>query len=168
MIRVRSRFDSPTFLQLSSRIVSAGNFSRSPIVLVGVGFLLWIVGVDINQYVIWTATLSVGLLYAFVISVAILPLLLFIPGIFKAVFGFEFLLGAGCCTLAVDSVPDTIGMAKVITLPPVDLEGKGHLRHAIYAHPMCIEEIVRWIGDELAMCDEYASCEAVISARQRL
>jgi pimeloyl-ACP methyl ester carboxylesterase len=128
------------------------------------------------------------------------PMLLVLPGVFKSVFGREFLVNALACDIAVDSVPDKSGQVEVITLRPVEAERewtsvvfgfevrnpysssdrlfslrwfseimriqwslwrrkevfplKGRirlrksswqLRHGIYNHPACMDEIVQWL-----------------------
>jgi hypothetical protein len=76
-----------------------------------------------------------------------------LPGVFKSVFGREFLVRALVCDIAVDSVPDALDRVEVITLPPVDPERISQkrflvveqLRHGIYSHPSCVYQIVRWL-----------------------
>jgi hypothetical protein len=88
----------------------------------------------------------------------------FVPGVFKSFFGREFLVNALVCDISVDSAPDTVGQVEVITLRPVEAVPKRlgeipifmggtltfsksswHLRHGIYNHPDCVDEIVRWL-----------------------
>jgi len=95
----------------------------------------------------------------------------FVPGVFKSFFGREFLVNALVCDISVDSAPDTVGQVEVITLRPVEVVRKNfsiptdpqrleeipnfmgmpfsksswHLRHGIYNHPDCVDEIVRWL-----------------------
>jgi hypothetical protein len=73
-------------------------------------------------------------------------MLFFLPGLFKSAFGREFLLGAMVCDIAVDSVPDTSGLAQAITLPPVEAISFGEMRHYIYDHPTCVDKIVGWLS----------------------
>jgi len=115
----------------------------------GAGFLLSLLGVSSDLYLAWLWTITVILLYALGVSLIILPVLLCLPGIFKAAFGREFLVGAGCCTLAADSVPDTNALADVITLPPAEERDDVGLRHSIYKHPMCVGKIVIWLRGQL-------------------
>src|SRR5262249_15113554 len=93
----------------------------------------------------------------------------------KSFFGREFLVNALVCDISVDSAPDTVGQVEVITLRPVEVIRKNfsiptdltdlrrlgeipnligimpfsksswHLRHGIYNHPDCVDEIVRWL-----------------------
>jgi len=65
----------------------------------------------------------------------------FLFGVFKSVFGKEFVIGAIRCEIAVDSVPDTSGPIDAVTLAP-DI---GASRHGIYRHPQCVSEIVGWL-----------------------
>jgi hypothetical protein len=67
--------------------------------------------------------------------------LLILPGIFKSVFGREFVIGAMRCDIAADSVPDTSERVEAITLAPET----GRPRHQIYEHPRCVSEIVDWL-----------------------
>jgi len=62
-------------------------------------------------------------------------------GLFKSVFGREFLIGTMRCDITVDSVPDTLQRIEAITLKPQT----GTPRHQIYSHPQCVNEIVRWL-----------------------
>jgi hypothetical protein len=99
-----------------------------------------------------------------------------LPGVFKSFFGQEFLANGLICDIAVDSVPDTSGQVKAITLAPVGFESQvswfperlfslrswrswsaqnqaeskayelsQQLRHKIYNHPNCVDEIVQWL-----------------------
>jgi hypothetical protein len=81
---------------------------------------------------------------------------LVLPGVFKSVFGREFLFNALVCDIAVDSVPDTLGQVEAITLRPVEAAQShdrplslrrwlSQLRHEIYKHPHRVDEIVRWL-----------------------
>jgi|SoiMethySBSTD1v2_1073268.scaffolds.fasta_scaffold423928_2 hypothetical protein len=74
---------------------------------------------------------------------------LFVPGAFKCFFfGREFLVNALLCDIAVDSVPDTLGQVDAITLKPIDSptsDSELQIRHGIYNHPDCVDEIVRWL-----------------------
>ena len=67
--------------------------------------------------------------------------LLILPGMFKSVFGREFVIGAMRCDIAADSVPDTSERVEAITLAPQT----GSPRHQIYEHPRCVSEIVGWL-----------------------
>jgi hypothetical protein len=69
-------------------------------------------------------------------------LCLFLPGLFKSVFGREFLIGGMVCEIATDSVPDTSSQLNAITLPPAS---NGRLRHGIYNHEDCVKQIVDWL-----------------------
>jgi hypothetical protein len=69
---------------------------------------------------------------------------LFLPGLCKSAFGREFLSAAFVCETAADSAPDTSARIDSVTLSPIRA-GRG-LRHCIYEHPACVDEIVRWIG----------------------
>jgi hypothetical protein len=68
---------------------------------------------------------------------------LFLPGMCKSVFGREFLTAAFVCETAADSAPDTSAKIDSVTLTPI-AAGWG-LRHCIYDHPNCVDEIVQWI-----------------------
>ena len=65
----------------------------------------------------------------------------FLLGVFKSVFGREFVRGAMRCEIAADSVPDTSRAIDAVTLAP-DIEAS---RHGIYRHPQCVSEIVGWL-----------------------
>lgn len=84
-------------------------------------------------------------------------LFLVLPGAFKSAFGREFLIGAMRCEIAADSVPDASEGIEIITLPPLDkaksnskrrvkdkVTPSSKLRHKIYNHPECVNEIGRW------------------------
>jgi hypothetical protein len=75
--------------------------------------------------------------------------LLFLPGICKSAFGREFLTTAFVCEIATDSTPDTRARVDAITLSPVETAAGLRLRHFIYEHPKCVNEIVRWIREVL-------------------
>ena len=75
------------------------------------------------------------------VTLAILGL----PGVFKSVFGREFLIGAIRCEIAADSVPDTAGRIETITLPLSQSWLKMSLRHGLYDHSKCVNEIVSWL-----------------------
>jgi hypothetical protein len=67
-----------------------------------------------------------------------------------SVFGREFLVRALVCNIASDSVPDTTYRIQAVTLPPVDhdvswWQVRFQLRHFIYDHPVCVDEIIRWL-----------------------
>ena len=47
-------------------------------------------------------------------------ILFFVPGAFKSFFGREFLVNGMSCDIAVDSVPDTLCQAEVVTLRPIE------------------------------------------------
>lgn len=65
----------------------------------------------------------------------------FLFGVFKSVFGKEFVRGAMRCEIAADSMPDTSGPIDAVTLAP-DINAS---RHGIYSHPQCVSEIVGWL-----------------------
>src|SRR5262249_2664448 len=73
-----------------------------------------------------------------------------LPGLFKAVFGRELLIGATRCEIAAESVPDSKS-ARIITLSPTKIRGafsfnaRVGLRHGIYDHPECVREMRRWL-----------------------
>ena len=83
--------------------------------------------------------------------------LLILPGMFRSVFGREFVIGAMRCDIAANSVPDTSERVEAITLAPHthprSTEGiraiigsiGGTSRHQIYEHPRCWREIVGWL-----------------------
>jgi hypothetical protein len=71
--------------------------------------------------------------------------LLFLPGMCKSAFGREFLTTAFMCEIATDSVPDTSSRIDTVTLSPVRATASKHLRHYIYDHSECVNEIVRWV-----------------------
>ena len=82
------------------------------------------------------------------------PLFFFLPGVFKSAFGREFLTKALVCDIVADSVPDTVEGVTAITLPPVKAPSwlqalrkfsLLQLRHGIYNHPQCTDEIMRWL-----------------------
>jgi hypothetical protein len=75
--------------------------------------------------------------------------LLFLPGICKSAFGREFLTTAFVCEIATDSTPDTQARVDAITLSPIETAAGLRLRHFIYEHPKCVNEIVRWIREVL-------------------
>jgi hypothetical protein len=62
-------------------------------------------------------------------------------GVFKSVFGKEFVREALRCEIAADSMPDTSGPIDAMTLAP-DINVS---RHGIYGHPKCVSEIVGWL-----------------------
>src|SRR5262249_13798225 len=72
------------------------------------------------------------------------PLSLVLPGVFKSAFGREFLLNAIGCDIAADSIPDTVNKVEAKTLPPEAVPFP-QLRHGIYNHSGCVDEIVRWL-----------------------
>ncbi len=45
-----------------------------------------------------------------------------LPGVFKSVFGREFVFGAMRCDIASDSTPDILSRVEVVTLPPIPEE----------------------------------------------
>ena len=112
------------------------------------GYLSSLFGVEPFNFITGVGLIFVVPLCGVGLSLALLPFMLFIPGLFRASFGREFLLGAGCCNLAADSVPDIGKIADVITLPPQNTVAKFSLRHAIYAHPSCVEEAVNWLAED--------------------
>jgi hypothetical protein len=77
-----------------------------------------------------------------------------LPGFLKSVFGREFLIGWMAFETGVDSVPDLSTQISVTTFPPQEKpKGKppekmaySRLRHGIYYHPRCVDEIVKWLG----------------------
>jgi hypothetical protein len=167
------------------------------------------IGARLSYFVLDTAIPAIWLILPFIIfpmlvfglkspviqfiylGVIVLGMVIFLvlPGVFKSVFGREFLASGMVCDIAVDSVPDTLGSVKAITLRPVEAStpksdltfrwGFGfvslttpyperpgslrrrlswwvqtlkamkrahrQLRHGIYNHPACVDEIVRWI-----------------------
>ena len=80
---------------------------------------------------------------------------LFLPGICKSAFGREFLTTAFICETAADSAPDTSARIDSVTLSPA--EAGRRLRHYIYEHPKCVDEIVRWIRGVVQDADDNAS-----------
>jgi hypothetical protein len=70
---------------------------------------------------------------------------LMLPGMFKSTFGKEFLTTAFVCEIAADSAPDTRGSVDAVTLAPSKPPARWQLRHGIYSHPECVNEIVRWL-----------------------
>jgi hypothetical protein len=86
-------------------------------------------------------------------------LFLVLPGLFKSSFGREFLVNSLACDIAADSVPDTVDRVEAVTLPSeeppsppseeppslLELPPLLQLRHRIYNHPACVDEIVRWL-----------------------
>ena len=68
---------------------------------------------------------------------------LILPGVFKSTFGKEFLTTAFVCEIAADSIPDTEGSLVAVTLSPSRPAANWQLRHGIYSHPECVNEIVR-------------------------
>jgi hypothetical protein len=79
---------------------------------------------------------------------------LFLPGICKSAFGREFLTTAFICETAADSAPDTLARIDSVTLSPA--EAGRRLRHYIYEHPKCVDEIVRWIRGVVQDTDDNA------------
>jgi hypothetical protein len=88
-------------------------------------------------------------------------LCLFLPGICKCAFGREFLTTAFVCETAADSAPDTSARIDSVTLSP-DQAGR-RLRHCIYEHPKCVDEIVRWVGCVMQNADNDARTRASVS-----
>ena len=70
---------------------------------------------------------------------------LMLPGMFKSTFGKEFLTTAFVCDIAADSAPDTQGSIEAVTLSPSKPPASWQLRHGIYSHPQCVNEIVSWL-----------------------
>jgi hypothetical protein len=70
---------------------------------------------------------------------------LMLPGMFKSTFGKEFLTTAFVCEIAADSAPDARGSVDAVTLSPSKPPASWQLRHGIYSHPECVNEIVRWL-----------------------
>jgi hypothetical protein len=112
-----------------------------------------------STFSLWIGVMMAGVLFGTLI-------LFFVPGAFKSFFfGREFLVNAMTCDIAVDSLPDTLGQVEAITLRPVETaspkprslerprnlrgmlfgEFRWQLRHGIYNHPNCVDEIVRWL-----------------------
>ena len=88
-------------------------------------------------------------------------MLVAVPALFRTWFGREFLIGAGRCEVATDSVPDSTS-SRIITLetpyyrpfPWVQAERSKQepsstlrMRHKIYNYPGCATEIVRWVNE---------------------
>jgi hypothetical protein len=71
--------------------------------------------------------------------------LLFLPGICKSVFGKEFMTTAFVCEIAADSAPDAARRIDAITLSPIRGTAGHRMRHGIYDHPECVNQIVDWI-----------------------
>jgi len=79
---------------------------------------------------------------------------LFLPGLLKSVFGREFLIGWMAFETGVDSVPDLSTQISVTTFPPQEKPKEkppekmaySRLRHGIYYHPRCVDEIVKWLS----------------------
>jgi pimeloyl-ACP methyl ester carboxylesterase len=76
-------------------------------------------------------------LFAFAIGV--------VPGLFKAVFGRELLLGAARCEISAESVPDISDGIDIITLKPHRFTDMIRRRHAIYDNDACHAAISEWI-----------------------
>jgi pimeloyl-ACP methyl ester carboxylesterase len=68
-----------------------------------------------------------------------------VPGLFKAVFGRELLLGAARCEISAESVPDILDGVDVITLKPHPFTDAIRRRHAIYDNDVCHSVISDWI-----------------------
>jgi hypothetical protein len=81
---------------------------------------------------------------AFTIGIGLLFFVL-VPGIFKSIFGREFLIGALRCDVSADSVSDADGEIRVTTLPPPAGHRLFGVRHFIYSYPECVGAIVDWI-----------------------
>jgi hypothetical protein len=79
---------------------------------------------------------------------------LFLPGICKSAFGREFLTTAFVCETAADSAPDTSARLDSVTLSPI--EAGRRLRHCIYEHPKCVDEIARWVRGVMQNPDDDA------------
>jgi hypothetical protein len=98
------------------------------------------------------------------ISAASAGIFLLLPGVFKSVFGREFLLNGLTCDIAADSVPDTLYGVQAITLPLTEEAPNAgstdrtdkvllknwadsilRLQHGIYNHPECVKAIVEWL-----------------------
>jgi hypothetical protein len=93
----------------------------------------------------------IGSLHLFVIvlfaaSVAAV-LLMVLAGLFKAVYGREFLFGPIACNVSSHSVPDIIhNRVRCITL---DQARKRILRHQIYDEHSCTSKIADWLDEQL-------------------
>jgi hypothetical protein len=88
-------------------------------------------------------------------------LCLFLPGICKSAFGREFLTTAFVCETAADSAPDSSARIDSVTLSPV--QAGQRLRHYIYEHPKCVDEIVRWVRGVMQNADNDARSRASVS-----
>jgi hypothetical protein len=79
-------------------------------------------------------------------GVALISLLfLILAPLCKAAFGREFVGAAFVCEVAADSTPDASVNLQSITLSPV--LARAGLRHSIYQHPQCADEVARWIRE---------------------
>ena len=117
--------------------------------IVAISFMLvWMMSFHIPPAVMGKSALASVISATVVLGAGVFFIL---PGVFKSVFGREFLVSALVCDIAVNSVPDAFNRVEAITLPPVE-EGAPpgtvwqmlqylllrQLRHGIYGHPGCV------------------------------
>jgi len=73
---------------------------------------------------------------------------IFLPGLFKSVYGRELLFGMSRIDVAANSVPDLKGDVQVETLPTRALS-HNKIIHQLYDHPWCTAVIVRWLKERI-------------------
>src|SRR5262249_36089519 len=128
----------------ASLSLAAGSIGSRLSYLLLVGALPWLYWIVFLLASLGAANL---LFFRIIMVVCILgaPLSLILSGIFKSAFGREFLLNAIACDIAADSIPDTVNKVEAKTLPPVEAASFLQMRHGIYNHPQCVDEIMRWL-----------------------
>ena len=127
---IGSRLSSLVLANVIPELYTAG--------LAAIFLLVMLLNLDEQRGVFLEMTVGIGCsLGAFVF--------LGLPGVFKSAFGKEFLTTAFVCEIAADSTPDTQGSLHVVTLSPSTPAARRQLRHGIYNHPECVNEIVRWL-----------------------
>lgn len=74
--------------------------------------------------------------------------LMWLPGMFRRVFGKELLFGAWRCEVSSNSVPDVVHGVEIVTLQHRPHDISRGLRHYLHGHPDVIPRIVEWLARE--------------------
>jgi pimeloyl-ACP methyl ester carboxylesterase len=71
--------------------------------------------------------------------------LMWLPGVFRRVFGKELLFGAWRCEVSSNSVPDLVQGVEIVTFQHRPRDISTGLRHYLHGHPDVIPKIVEWL-----------------------
>jgi hypothetical protein len=123
----------------------------------GFTWMLWVTGIFAGVGLLFSKAIGIPEKWMIIALDGVILLggaFLLLPGLLKSIFGREFLIGWMAFETGADSVPDLSTQISVITFPPKKkLKEKSpekmvysRLRHGIYYHPLCVGEIVKWLG----------------------